>query len=89
MSANELYTTGKKISSIDVRISCRTIQLFSEVLYSSPQKAIEELVSNSSNAGANDVHVVISPDLLAKDAATLYSLFFSFLVEVLCEERKF
>jgi hypothetical protein len=68
MKADELYTTGKEISSIDVRISYRIIQLFSEGLYSSPNKAIEELVSNSFDAGANNVHVQLAPDLVAKDA---------------------
>ena len=69
MSTDELYTAGKKITSIDVRISYRIIQLFSEGLYSSPNKAIEELVTNSFDAGATGVHVVISADLLAKDSA--------------------
>jgi hypothetical protein len=69
MPDNDLYTTGNQISSIDVRISYRIIQLFSEGLYSSANKAIEELVSNSFDAGASNVHVIISPDLLASDAA--------------------
>ena len=42
--------TGKQI---EVRISYRIIQLFSEGLYSSPNKAVEELVSNSFDAGAS------------------------------------
>src|SRR5437867_1191619 len=62
------YNLGQKTSDIDVRISYRIIQLFSEGLYSSPNKAIEELVSNSFDAGANNVHVIIAPDLLADDA---------------------
>jgi Histidine kinase-, DNA gyrase B-, and HSP90-like ATPase len=69
MTGDELYSAGRKISAIDVHISYRIIQLFSEGLYSSPNKAIEELVTNSFDAGANNVHVVISPDLLTKDAA--------------------
>jgi hypothetical protein len=69
MNPTEIYTTGKQISTIDVRISYRIIQLFSEGLYSSPHKAVEELVSNSFDAGATNVHVIISPDLLATDAA--------------------
>jgi hypothetical protein len=64
----QIYTTGKEISSIAVRISYRIIQLFSEGLYSSPNKAVEELVSNAFDAGAINVHVVVSPDLVAKDA---------------------
>lgn len=69
MNAAELYTAGKKISSIDVRISYRIIQLFSEGLYTSPNKAIEELVSNSFDAGATNVHAIVSSDLLAEGAA--------------------
>ena len=69
VSEPELYTAGKPISSIDVRISYRIIQLFSEGLYSSPNKAIEELVSNSFDAGATNVHAIVAPDLLAEDAA--------------------
>lgn len=69
MAIAELYTSGEKISDIEVRISYRIIQLFSEGLYSSPNKAIEELVSNSFDAGASNVHVIIPPDLRAEGAA--------------------
>src|SRR2546425_5828005 len=68
MNPDELYTAGKEISSIDVRISYRIIQLFSEGLYASPNKAVEELVSNAFDAGATNVHVVLSPDLLGDDS---------------------
>ncbi|GAI42058.1 unnamed protein product, partial [marine sediment metagenome] len=61
-------SAGKKISDIDVRISYRIIELFSEGLYKSPHKAIEELVCNAFDAGATKTHVVISPDLKSKDA---------------------
>lgn len=44
---------------IPVRISYEIIRLFSEGLYQSPQKAIEELVSNSYDAGAQSVHVLL------------------------------
>lgn len=54
---------GSKTDQIDVKISHRIIQLFSEGLYSSPNKAIEELVSNSFDAGAENVHILLSPDL--------------------------
>lgn len=64
-----IFTTiGAEKSKIDVRISYRIIQLFSEGLYKSPNKAVEELVSNSFDAGATKTHVIISPDLGAPDA---------------------
>jgi hypothetical protein len=59
---------GKPKSTIDVRISNRIVELFSEGLYSSPNKAIEELVSNSFDAGASNVQVLLDPDLGAEDA---------------------
>ncbi|MGW3311744.1 ATP-binding protein [Streptomyces sp. NPDC001073] len=43
---------------IPVEISFEIIRLFSEGLYQSPHKAIEELVSNGFDAGAYNVHVV-------------------------------
>lgn len=61
--APQLATLGTRHTSIDVKISYKIIQLFSEGLYSSPNKAIEELVSNSFDAGAENVHVLMSPDL--------------------------
>ena len=63
------YTLGKEKLDIEVRISYRIIQLFSEGLYSSPNKAIEELVSNSFDAGATNVHVILASDLSADDAS--------------------
>jgi hypothetical protein len=62
-SRNTFENAGSKTDNIDVKISLRIIQLFSEGLYSSPNKAIEELVSNSYDAGANNVHILLSPDL--------------------------
>ncbi len=52
---------GKEIDQISVRINYDIIRLFSEGLYSSPHKAIEELVSNSYDAGAQNVHILL-PD---------------------------
>lgn len=59
---------GTKTDDIDVRISHRIIHLFSEGLYSSPNKALEELVSNSFDAGARNVHLIISPDLTSPNS---------------------
>jgi hypothetical protein len=55
---------GAKASAeaIPVHISYEIIRLFSEGLYQSPQKAIEELVSNSYDAGATSVHVLLPRD---------------------------
>ena len=45
--------------SIDVPISYDIIKLFSEGLYQSPHKAVEELVANSFDAGAKQVSVIV------------------------------
>ncbi len=52
---------GNEIDEISVSISYDIIRLFSEGLYKSPHKAIEELVSNSYDANANHVHILL-PD---------------------------
>ena len=65
----ELFlSAGQKIGQIPVKISYRIIELFSDGLYASPTKAIEELVSNSFDAGATNVHVILSSDPTADDA---------------------
>ena len=51
---------GKKIADVPVRINYRIIELFSAGLYSSPNKAFEELICNSYDAHADKVSVVIS-----------------------------
>ncbi len=61
-------TAGTEADKIDVQISYRIIELFSQGLYRSPTKAIEELVSNGYDAGATKVHVAIDPDLTPDDA---------------------
>ena len=64
----QFVSVGQEVDAIDVLISHRIIQLFSEGLYSSSHKAIEELVSNSFDAGAQNVHVILSPDLTDQHA---------------------
>jgi Histidine kinase-, DNA gyrase B-, and HSP90-like ATPase len=69
--ANEpkFATIGTATDKIDVRLSYRIVELFSEGLYASPNKAIEELVANSFDAGAKNVQVILSPSLHDQDAS--------------------
>lgn len=53
---------GNKIDEIPVTISYRIIELFSAGLYSSPNKAFEELVTNSYDAYATQVAVYVPSD---------------------------
>lgn len=64
----DFTTIGAQTATIPVRIGYRIVELFSDGLYSSPNKAIEELVSNSFDAGAKNVHVMLSPDRRSNDA---------------------
>src|SRR5712675_1443213 len=64
-------TIGRQTTKISVEISARFLEHFSEQLYSSPQKAFEELISNGWDAGANRVDVRVSPDLKTNAAATM------------------
>ena len=59
---------GKETDDIEVRLSYKIVELFSEGLYTSPNKAVEELVANSFDAGAQQVHVLLSPNLHDQDA---------------------
>lgn len=61
-------TIGTPTDAIDVLLSYRIIQLFSEGLYASPNKAVEELVANSFDAGALNVAVQLSGNLHDQDA---------------------
>jgi len=61
---------GKLTRKINVELSTRFLEHFSEQLYSSPQKAFEELISNGWDAGADFVDIRISSDL-SKHSATM------------------
>jgi hypothetical protein len=63
-----LERTGTTKAAIPVSISYRIIELFSAGLYSSPNKAVEELVANSYDAGARTVSVVVPEDMSAPEA---------------------
>lgn len=58
----DFATAGNETEKIDVRLSYRIVRLFSEGLYASPNKAIEELVANSFDAGARRVAVFLPAD---------------------------
>ena len=68
VAAESFFELGSDTGSIPVEISMQIIGLFSEGLYSSPNKAIEELVSNSFDADATLVHVALDADLGNPDA---------------------
>jgi HSP90 family molecular chaperone len=61
---------GKETERIDVRLSYKIVELFSEGLYASPNKAIEELVANAFDAGAQKVQLLF-PDNLSERNATI------------------
>lgn len=54
-----IESTTPAETRIPVEISYEIIRLFSEGLYQSPQKAVEELVSNSYDAEAKSAHVML------------------------------
>jgi hypothetical protein len=64
----QIETIGKTIDTIPVHINYRIIELFSAGLYSSPNKAFEELVCNSYDAFADKVAVYVAPDLTVPGA---------------------
>ena len=51
MSVRNFSSAGHETEKIDIRLIYRIVRLFSEGLYASPNKAIEELVANSFDAG--------------------------------------
>jgi Histidine kinase-, DNA gyrase B-, and HSP90-like ATPase len=61
-------TIGHPTTKITVEVGTAFLDLFSAQLYSSPQKAFEELISNSWDAGADCVDVRISIDLQAPNS---------------------
>ena len=67
-------SAGREVEKIPVPVNYDIIRLFSEGLYKSPHKAIEELVSNGYDAGARRVHVLLpeEPDDGAGSLAPLW-----------------
>lgn len=68
-----VLASGTPVGAIDVSIGPRFLELFSDHLYSSPNKAFEEIVANSWDAGATDVYISM-PDDLSKADATVWIL---------------
>ncbi|MDQ3954318.1 MAG: ATP-binding protein [Actinomycetota bacterium] len=68
-SLTALVGGGKEVDQIEVQIGPQFLELFSEHMYSSPNKAFEELVSNSWDAGATVVHVGVPSPLNDESAA--------------------
>lgn len=68
MAAQPFATIGKKTDQVVVSISYRIIELFSGGLYSSPNKAVEELVTNAYDALATDVRLLVPGNVAAEDA---------------------
>ncbi len=60
-------TVGTITNHIDVELSYKIIELFSAGLYSSPNKAFEELVTNSYDADASQVGVGVPTDIVNDD----------------------
>jgi hypothetical protein len=69
---NEIETVGAVTDDILVKISYDIIDLFSGGLYSSPHKAIEELVANSYDAYAGHAHVIVSQPIAASKGAYIF-----------------
>jgi hypothetical protein len=59
---------GAEVGAIELRISLGIIERFSEGLYSSPQKAFEELVANSYDAGAERVWIQLPASPVESDS---------------------
>ena len=69
LASQQFDTIGTTVQNIPVSISFRIIELFSAGLYSSANKALEELVANSYDAMAERVDVLVPPDATATGAA--------------------
>ncbi|MCH7915642.1 MAG: ATP-binding protein [Deltaproteobacteria bacterium] len=61
-STPSFASVGEVARTISVGLSYKIVELFSEGLYASANKAFEELVTNSFDAGARNVQVVLPSD---------------------------
>lgn len=56
------FGNGEEVDHFDVQLSAQLVQLLSDQLYTSPTKAIEELVVNSYDADANECRIALLLD---------------------------
>ena len=70
-SESAFISAGTITNTIDVGLSYKIVELFSEGLYASANKAFEELVTNSFDAGALNVNVILPSDPTAKNASII------------------
>ncbi|ESQ89927.1 ATP-binding protein [Asticcacaulis benevestitus] len=68
MIDKKIKTAGSEVDSVNVQIGPQFLNLFSQQLYSSPNKAFEELISNSWDADAENVYVGIPEKLNSPDS---------------------
>lgn len=68
-SISEIDKLGEFKKPIPVSISVHFLEQFSEQLYSSPNKAFEELLANSWDANARSAYIYLPSDVLGQDAA--------------------
>ncbi len=73
VSEIDIASIGSVVDHVYVSIGPQFLNLFSEHMYSSPNKAFEELVSNSWDAGAKVVYIGM-PDDLRDEAAAIWVL---------------
>ena len=68
MPIKDIKSVGTKVDQVSVQIGPQFLNLFSKQLYSSPNKAFEELISNSWDADAENVYVSVPEDLNDENA---------------------
>lgn len=68
---SDLVAAGQVVDQVPLQLSFGIIERFSEGLYSSPNKAFEELITNSYDAGARRVWVSIPADLSQAGATVI------------------
>lgn len=69
VSLSDIEVAGKTTQLIPVSISSRFLEHFSEQLYSSPNKAFEELLANAWDANARSTYVYLPLNPQSDDAA--------------------